>query len=155
MAGVHVRLPETVETGIRSSNSEPCRGPAISDRTHTRSPPIFRARPLATRRPRPSPSFCRVRESSSRENGLKRFGMKAGGMPGPVSTTLMTRKCEFWLKVALRVTLPRSVNLMAFKNTHETSFARSRSSAILSSLSADFLHDGLRKQTYRRRCPEL
>ena len=60
------------EMGTRSSNSDPLWDPTVSERTHTRSPPILRANPLATRSPRPRPSFCRVRESSSRENGLNR-----------------------------------------------------------------------------------
>lgn len=118
-----------MEIGTRSSNSEPRRGPAMSDLTHRSSPPILRARPLATRSPKPRPSFCRVRESSSREKALKRFGMKAGGMPGPVSTTFMTiYRREELLKAALREILPHSVNLTAFRNTQETSLARSRSS---------------------------
>ena len=127
--GVDALLLESVlEIGTRSSNSEPRRGPSVSDLTHIRSPPILRARPLATRSPKPRPSFCLVRESSSRENGLKRLGKKAFGIPGPVSRTLMTMNFALLVRFALRDILPCSVNLMAFKNTQETSFAKSRSS---------------------------
>lgn len=118
------------EMGTRSSNSEPRWGPVVSDRTQMRSPPILRTRPLATSRPRPRPSFCRVRESSSREKGLKRFGRKSCGMPGPVSLTLMTRKRDFGLRVAVTLMVPRSVNLIALRKTHEMSLARSRSSTV-------------------------
>lgn len=114
--------------GTRSSNSDPRLGPVVLERTHTRSPPILRTNPFATRRPRPRPSFCRVRESSSRENGLKRLGKKSWGMPGPVSLMLMTRNRDFGLRVAVTLMLPRSVNLTAFKKTQEMSLARSRSS---------------------------
>ncbi len=58
--------------GTLSSKCVPRRGPVVSDLTQIRSPRILRANPLATSKPNPSPSFCRVRESSSRENGLKR-----------------------------------------------------------------------------------
>lgn len=129
--GVPVLLftASNMEIGTRSSNSEPRRGPAMSDLTHRSSPPILRARPLATRSPKPRPSFCRVRESSSREKALNKFGMKAGGMPGPVSTTFMTiYRREELLKAALSEILPHSVNLTAFRNTQEISLARSRSS---------------------------
>ena len=72
-AGVFGPLATSAEDmGTRSSNSDPRCGPVTSDLTQTKSPPIRRARPLATRSPRPRPSFCRVRESSSREKGLNR-----------------------------------------------------------------------------------
>lgn len=130
IAGVPVLLfPSNMEIGTRSSNSDPRRGPDMSDLTHSSSPPILRARPLATRSPKPRPSFCRVRESSSREKALNRFGIKAGGIPGPVSTTLMTiNRREVLLRAALSEILPHSVNLIAFRNTQEINFARSRSS---------------------------
>ncbi len=54
--------------------------------------------------------------------------MKACGMPGPVSLTLMTMKRDFGLSVATSSILPCSVNLTAFKKTHDISLARSRSS---------------------------
>lgn len=114
--------------GTLSSNSVPLREPCVSDRTQTRSPPILRARPLATSSPRPRPSFWRVRESSSRENGLNRYGKKAWGIPGPVSSTLMIMYRDFGLRAALSFILPSSVNLMAFRKTQEINFARSRSS---------------------------
>lgn len=56
--------------------------------------------------------------------------MNACGMPGPVSTTLTTMERDFGLRVALSVILPRSVNLMAFKKTQDTNFAKSRSSTV-------------------------
>lgn len=114
--------------GTLSSNSVPLRGPWVSDRTQTRSPPILRAKPFATSSPRPSPSFCRVRESSSLENGLKRYGRNAWGIPGPVSSTLMMINRDLGLSAALSLIFPRSVNLIALRKTQETSFARSRSS---------------------------
>ncbi len=129
--GVEQRLVVSEDDrGTRSSNSEPRSGPSVSDLMHARSPPIFRARPLATRSPSPNPSFCRVRESSSREKGLNKNGRKASGIPGPVSTTLMTINFAFGVRVALSEILPSSVNLMAFKKTQETSLARSRSSTV-------------------------
>ncbi len=51
-------------------------------------------------------------------------------MPGPVSLTLMTRKRDFGLKVAVTLMIPRSVNLMAFRKTQEMSLVRSRSSTV-------------------------
>lgn len=70
-------------------------------------------------------------ESSSRENGLNRFGKKACGMPGPVSRTLMTMNLAFEVKVAFRDILPASVNFIAFKKTQDTSLARSLSSTMM------------------------
>lgn len=43
----------------------------------------------------------------------------------------MTMNLAFGVSVALTDTLPSSVNFMAFKNTQETSLARSRSSTTL------------------------
>ena len=52
-------------------------------------------------------------------------------MPGPVSTMLMMIYRDFGLRPAFNETLPYSVNLIAFRNTQETSFARSLSSTVL------------------------
>lgn len=119
-----------LDIGIRISNSVPRRGPAVSDRMQKRSPPILRAIPLATSKPKPRPSFCRVKESSSREKALNKLGMNASGIPGPVSVILMTIERDLGLRLALSDILPHSVNLTAFKRTQETSLARSRSSTI-------------------------
>ena len=120
-------------SGTRSSNSEPRRGPLMSDRTHTRSPPTRRDSPLATIRPSPRPSFCLVRESSPRENALNRYGLNAAGMPIPVSVTLTTTNRDRGLRLALRVIDPCSVNLSALRNSTDTSLAKSRSSMRISS----------------------
>jgi len=76
--------------GTRISNSVPLFAPDVSERMQVRSPPSLRANPLATSKPSPRPSLCRVVESSSFENGLKRFGRNASGIPGPVSRMLIT-----------------------------------------------------------------
>lgn len=129
--GEHARLFESEERGMRSWNSVPRCGPSISDLRHTRSPPIFRARPFATRRPSPRPSVCRVSESSSREKGLNKYGRKALGMPAPVSLILIIIYRDLGLNDTARLILPSSVNLMAFKKTQDISLERSRSSTSL------------------------
>jgi len=114
--------------GIRISNTEPLLGPEVSELMQFRSPPIFLASPFATSRPRPNPSFWRVNESSSLENGLKRYGRNVCGMPGPVSAIVTTIYRGFGLSLAATVILPHSVNFSAFRKTHEINFVRSRSS---------------------------
>ena len=122
---------ETVSLGVhgtRISNSVPLFVPDVSARMQVKSPPSLRAKPFATSRPSPSPSLCRVVESSSFENGLKRFGRNASGIPGPVSRTLITMYRNFGLNRAVSVMWPCSVNLTAFRKTQEIIFARSFSS---------------------------
>lgn len=50
----------------------------------------------------------------------------------------MTIAFALEVRLASKVILPSSVNLMAFKNTQETSFAKSRSSTMVGAVSLAF-----------------
>ena len=92
--------------GTFISKCVPFWGPVVCDLTQTRSPPILRANPLATSKPNPRPSFCLVRESSSREYGLKRYGKKSCLIPWPVSSMLITMNRDLGLRVAESLIVP-------------------------------------------------
>lgn len=115
-------------TGTLISNSEPWSTRLVEERTQTRSPPIFLARPLATRSPNPKPSLLRVVEASSRANGWKMFGKNFSGIPGPVSRTDIKTSLGRRPVVAATVIVPLFVNLIALRKTHEINLAKSRSS---------------------------
>lgn len=95
-------------------NSVPFCGPCVEVRSHQSSPPIFLAIPFATNNPSPSPSRCRVIDSSSLENALKSFGKKSNGMPSPVSAIVKSTYRFFGFEIAaVTAIFPFSVNLTA------------------------------------------
>lgn len=143
------RIPVVVVSSPIQSMSVPCMltvpfsGPSVSADTRTRSPPILRARPLATIRPSPRPSVWRDREVSSREKAEKSCGRNQGDIPGPSSRTSISTIRASSLNVLLNDTSPESVNFIALLRRELMAFAKDLSSTIIqwiSVCSPSYLH---------------